>query len=131
MAALFCLPPYLPNITERSDMFAYLRSLFKDPLLLRVCMYLWGLPLALLGGYALAAWHPAEAMEWVGVALLALVGLLGLYLLAAAAMGSDADVRKAMEFMHEGGEPVGFVLAVLVMLMAIMVTAVFRVVRRY
>lgn len=89
-------------------------------------MFLWGLPFTLLGSYALASWHPVEAYEWFGVALLGAIGLLGTYLLSTSVFGSNARVERSTGFMHEGGEFIGLVLAIAVALIAIPITSILR-----
>jgi hypothetical protein len=111
-------------------MLAYLRALLKDPLFTRVCMFFWGLPLAFLGVYAAVSWHPTEGYEWFGIALLVAIGFLGVCLLGVSALGSNALVDKSTDFMHEGGDLIGVIFVLVVVLFAIPVTAVLRALRR-
>jgi putative Mn2+ efflux pump MntP len=109
---------------------AYLRELLQDPLFMRVCMFLWGLPFVGISVYALASWHPVETYEWFGAALLCALGLLGFYLLGIATMGSKARLEKSTDFIHDGGDILGLVLVVAIALVAIPVAVVLRVIAR-
>ena len=111
-------------------MLGYLRAQLKDPLFMRVCMFLWGLPFALLGPYGAVILRPAASFEWFGFAMLAALGSLGLYLLGVAAFGSDARVHKTTDFMHEGGELLGIVFAIAVILVAVPLTELLRAIIR-
>jgi hypothetical protein len=105
---------------------AYIRSLIADPIFLRVGMFLWGIPLLAVGGIALAFWRPLEAYEWIGLALLSVVGGGGAFLMYVAVLGAKNSVDKAANFMHEGGDIAGALFALAVFLFALPVTAFIR-----
>ena len=105
---------------------AYLRELLKDQLFMRVCMFIWGLPFIALGAYCVVAWRPVEAIEWFGFSLVSAIGVLGFYLVGTAVLGSAERVEKSTDFMHEGGEIVGLVLAVFVAVIAVPITICIR-----
>ena len=105
---------------------AYIRSLIADPICLRVGMFLWGMPLLVIGGFALASWRPMETYEWFGLVLLSAIGCGGAFLMYVAVRGSKNSVDKAANFMHEGGDIVGVLFALAVCLVALPITAFFR-----
>lgn len=107
-------------------MLAYIRSLIAVPIFLRVGMFLWGIPLLAVGGIALASWRPLEAYEWIGLALLSVVGGGGAFLIYVAVLGAKKSVDKAANFMHEGGDIVGALFALVVLLVALPITAFLR-----
>ena len=108
--------------------FAYIRSLIADPIFLRVGMFLWGIPLLAVGGIALAFWRPFEAYEWIGLALLSAVGGGGAFLMYVAVLGTKNSVDQAANFIHEGGDIVGALFALAVLVVALPITAFLRVI---
>jgi hypothetical protein len=105
---------------------AYIRGLIADPIFLRVGMFLWGIPLLAVGGIALAFWRPLEVYEWIGLALLSAVGCGSAFLMYVAVCGAKNSVNKAANFMHEGGDIVGALFALAVLLVALPITAFLR-----
>ena len=89
-------------------------------------MFIWGLPFVLLSAYTLTVWRPTDSYEWFGFALLVVLGLLGMYLLVTSLFASRARLEKAVDFMSEGGDLIGAVLAVAVFLFAFPVTSLLR-----
>jgi hypothetical protein len=104
----------------------YLKSLLADPLFLRVCMALWSAPFIALGVFAGTEWRPEEAWEWVGFGFVALIGVYGVFLLYTAFLGSRKRLEKATDWMADGGDILGAVLALLVAGLAIPITIVLR-----
>jgi hypothetical protein len=106
---------------------AYIAGLFKDPIFLRACMFLWGLPFVALGFGVAVLWQEGpEGWEWLALLCLLLVGAMGLCLLYVSALGSDATFNRTADFMSEGGDLVGLILVVVVVLLALPITAVIR-----
>jgi len=107
---------------------AWLRSVVRDPLFLRVCLLLWGGPFLALGLFMAAAAHvpPSDGTEWFLLAFGAALGSYGAFLVFAGALGSDALLDRATGFVSEGGELLGLVLAVAVALVAVPVTVLLR-----
>ncbi|HEY6084801.1 MAG TPA: hypothetical protein VIU63_05360, partial [Nitrospira sp.] len=97
-----------------------------DPIFLRVGMFLWGMPFLTAGGISLAYWRPAEAYEWIGLALLSVIGCGGAFLMYVAVRGTKHSVDKAADFMSEGSDFVGVLFALTVFLLALPITACFR-----
>lgn len=75
-------------------------------------------------------WGPIETCEWFGITLLAALGLLGIYLVSTVVFYSTVLVERSTDFMRDGGELIGFVLAIAVMGVAIPITALLRAVNR-
>jgi hypothetical protein len=105
---------------------SYFRRLFADPVFFRICMFLWGVPFLLLGCYAMFSWRPVETYEWFGVALLFAIACGGALLIFVSTRGSNEAVEKASNYMHEGGDVFGAILALLVCLVAVPIAAVIR-----
>ncbi len=104
----------------------YLKSLVADPLFVRVCMVLWGSPFLALGLLVAAQWRPTGLWEWLGFALVAAVGLLGGFLCYTGFFGSRKRLERATDFLADGGDIVGAVFAVVVVLFAIPITLLLR-----
>lgn len=113
-----------------NTMRAYVLTLLRDVLFWRVVMFLWGLAFAIFGFYVALTWQPTELGEWLAIALLAALGLLGCYFVWAATLGSKATIEKSMNHMHEGGDIVGIVLVIVVFAAALPITAALRALRR-
>lgn len=109
---------------------AYVLALLKDVLFWRVVMFLWGLLFAGFGFYVALAWQPTELGEWFAIALLAALGLLGAYFMWVATFGSEARIEKSMNYIHEGGDIVGLVAIIVVVIVALPMTAALRALRR-
>ena len=104
----------------------YIRGLIADPIFVRVCMFLWGIPFLTVGGIGLASWRPLDVYEWIGLALLSAVGCGGAFLIYVAVRGSEKSVDKATHLMSEGGEIVGVLFALAVFLVALPITVFLR-----
>jgi hypothetical protein len=105
---------------------AYLKALVADPLFVRVCMALWGMPFVALGVGVAVQWHPDGLWQWLGFACVQLVGVYGVYLLYTAFLGSRARLEKATDLLADGGDIVGAVFALAVAAAAIPITIVLR-----
>lgn len=92
-------------------------------------MVLWGVGLLALGTFVSISWHPADA-ECLGYGLFALLAVLGLYLVAAALVSSEARIDRACNSLSHGGEIVGLVALVLVCVFALPIVAIVRVMWR-
>jgi thiol:disulfide interchange protein len=92
-------------------------------------MFLWGLPFALFSGFAISSWRPTEAIEWIGIVLLAALGILAIFLMYISVFGSEEKVNKAADWVSDGGDILGFLLALAVALVALPITGVIRVFR--
>ena len=88
---------------------AYLQSLMTDPLFLRVCMVLWGLPFVALGTFAGIEWKPETVWEMMGFALVVLIGLYGAYLLYTATFGNRRQVAQSADLLSDGGDLLGVI----------------------
>lgn len=106
--------------------FAYFRSLFSDLLYWRVCVALFGLPLAGFACFAVFRWHPSEPLEWFGMLLLVLLGLYGAWLVGVSMFGNDATFERSIRYIDDGGELLGVLLILAVALIAIPITVTIR-----
>lgn len=112
----------------------YFYALVCDPLFLRVCMFLWGILLAALGALACYAisenisGSPGGLLFAVVLFVIAIIGS-GLALVFAAFVASDAKAEAIANLMQDGGEWLGIVLAVSVMLLAIPITGLIHALR--
>jgi hypothetical protein len=112
----------------------YLRGLTSDHLFLRICMLLWGVPLASFS--AVMGWSVAQETSGspdvfliAVLLLLAVIGLMGTALTMAAIFGSDSRVEKTGELMNANGEAAILLLAIVV-IVAVPLTILARLVRR-
>jgi hypothetical protein len=109
--------------------FAYIGSLFRDPIFPRACLFLWGLPFVALGiGFALL-WQqqgPEGWAEWLAMCCLLLVGAMGLCLMYVSVASSDSTFDRVANFASEGGDIIGLVLVAVVVLVALPATAIIR-----
>ena len=104
----------------------HIKVLVADPLFLRVCVFIWGVPFGTFGLYFAFQVEPAEAIEWFGFALLLLVAVFGLYLMTTAALGSIEAIVRAAGFTSDGGDIIGLLFLVAVLLVALPLTALLR-----
>lgn len=112
----------------------YLNVLVSDPLFLRVCMFLWGLPLATFGAFAIDSFSEEVAGSFDGAAIalvmfLVIILCIGLALMFAALFASEEQAEKVGNLMSEGGDWLGIVLAIVVVIVAIPLTALIRALR--
>ena len=105
---------------------SYLKALIGDPLFVRVCMALWGMPFIALGIAVAVHWRPDGPWEWLGFVCVQLVGAYGAYLLYTAFLGSQARLEKATDLLADGGDIVGAVFALAVAAVAIPITIALR-----
>jgi hypothetical protein len=89
-------------------------------------MALWSAPFIALGVFVGVEWRPEAAWEWVGFALVALIGVYGAFLLYTAFLGSRKRLEKATDWMADGGDILGAVFALLVAGLAIPITVMLR-----
>ena len=104
----------------------FLKSLFADPLFVRVCMAIWAIPFLTLGVIAALEWRPEGVLETLGFACVELIGVLGAYLLYTAFLGSQDRLEKAADFMADGGDIVGAVFTLAVAILAVPITLMLR-----
>jgi hypothetical protein len=106
---------------------AYITGLLKDPIFPRACMFLWGLPLAALGFGGVVFWpEVSEGWEWLALLCLLLVGTMGLCLMYVAVASSDSTFGRVADCASDGGDVIGLVLMVAVVLLALPITAIIR-----
>lgn len=90
-------------------------------------MFLWGLPLALLASYLAVSELPSTPVEWSLIILLVgALGLIGLYLMYVSIFGTGESIKKAGDWISDGGEVAGLIFAMLVGILAIPITALLR-----
>lgn len=112
----------------------YFHALISDRLFLRVCMFLWGLLLAALGAFAVYALSEeiSGSSDGLVVAVMLFITAIigsGLALVFAALFASDANAEKIANLMQDGGEWLGIVMAVVVVIFAVPLTALIRALR--
>ena len=110
-------------------MIAYLQALMKDLLFMRVCMFLWGTPFAILAGWGLVSWLPREPLEWLLDLFLVGVGAFGAFLVGVSVIGTPQRVEKTIDFMHDGGDLPGLIFTAAVLVLAVPITAIVRAMR--
>jgi len=99
-------------------MIKYLESAFDDPLFLRVVMVLWATPFLGIVVYVCLNFSEVEPDYWLLIFPIA-AGLLGLWLLHTAIRADDKTVDKRTEWLSEGGELIGLVFVIVVLILAI------------
>jgi len=109
---------------------AYLRGLLRDVLFLRVCTAIYGIPFAALGLLGLLKFRPEAPAEWFIVLALFALAALGVFMVYASFFGQAGLVERASGGVADGGELIGIVLVLLVVAIAIPITALLRTVRR-
>jgi hypothetical protein len=102
------------------------QGIVEDPLFWRVAVCLFGLPFAYLGVSGVVALSPPEGWWWLGVVLLAALGLYGGFLVYAACFGSKGLFERATRYIHEGGDLLGLLFVLVVGLLAIPITVLLR-----
>ena len=106
------------------------RRLLRDVLFIRVCTAIYGVPLAGLGLIGLWQFRPSEPLDWLLVLLLVLLAGWGLFMTYGAFFGSTDTLARAAEGVSEGGEFIGIILLILVVLVALPITAALRAIPR-
>jgi hypothetical protein len=109
---------------------AHLRRLMRDVLFLRVCVAIYGIPIAALGVAGVWNLPRGTLIEWLLLGLVFLLSAWGLFMTYAAFFGSLNNLSRAAEGASEGGEIVGLVFLALVVLVALPVTATLRAIQR-
>ena len=99
-------------------MIKYLKSAFEDPLFLRVVMALWATPFLGATIYVGLDFSQVRPDYWLLIFPIAM-GLLGLWLLLTAMRADDETVDKRTEWLSEGGEFIGLIFIVVVLIIAI------------
>ena len=107
----------------------YLRVLVDDSLFIRVVMFLWGVPFAVLGVAILSTWEPSAGWGWLAAVMVVGIALIGLSLLAIAMFGSEETVGKVAASM-DGADVLAAIAIILVGVIAIPVTILLRSFRR-
>ena len=102
---------------------SWFRRIVEDALFWRVAVCLWGLPFVYIGAAGVIGLSPPEGWWWAGVLLLAVLGVYGGFLVYAACFGSEALLGRATRYIHEGGDLIGLLFALVVALLAIPITA--------
>ena len=102
----------------------FLRPLLESPLYVRVSLALWGALMIGFAGAVLRQLSPDDGWEWIAFAIFFAVAAAGGVLCYAAVR--RGTVERAREFLLEGGDPVGVLLAASVALFAIPITMVLR-----
>jgi hypothetical protein len=104
----------------------YLRQQFKDVLFLRVCVAIYGIPITALGLGGLWHFRPDQPVEWLLVAALVCLAAFGLFMTYAAFFGSPTVLERVADGVSDGGEIVGLVLLLAVIVIALPITGLIR-----
>lgn len=109
-------------------MIKYFKSTVDDPLFLRIVMAIWGLPFTAILVLSAANFDDFRPDYWLFV-LPAAVGALGLFLLYTAFFADDGVVDERTSWLGDGGELIGVILIVVVILVAIPIWELLKLVR--
>jgi hypothetical protein len=104
----------------------YLRKTTADPLFIRVCMFLWSVPLLCLGTAALVSFRPEGSFGWFLVVLLLLLIGLGVWLAVCSIFRSDQQVDQWSNALADGGELPGVIFCLAVVVVAVPLTVALR-----
>ncbi|MGE0645517.1 MAG: hypothetical protein AB7P24_17800 [Nitrospira sp.] len=92
-------------------------------------MFLWGVPFFAIGILVIVEWRSLGSSEWdviLTITVLAACGAIGVFLMYVAVFRENKIVDRALEWMGEGGDIVGFLFALVVAVVAIPLTVLFR-----
>jgi hypothetical protein len=109
---------------------AHLRRLLRDVLFIRVCTAIYGVPIAGLGLVGLWQVHSSQPPDWLLVLFLVLLAGWGSFMTYGALFGSTDTLARAAEGVSEGGEFIGIILLILVLLVALPITGALRAIQR-
>ena len=87
---------------------------------------MFAIPFAALGLYVALLWHPADMLEWLGLALILSVGNWGMFLLYAATIGSDTLFNRASRFAETDADILGALFVIVVGVIALPITLLLR-----
>jgi putative effector of murein hydrolase len=105
----------------------YLKAASEDPLFARIVMGIWGLPFMAIFFYGVL--HFDEICpDWLIVFPVAM-GAFGAFLFYTAILSDDEAVEKRTDFVGEGGELIGAILVIAVVILAIPIWELMKLLR--
>jgi hypothetical protein len=105
------------------------RRFLRDSIVVRTCVFIYG-AIFLAGGVALASvFFPPESMEWLAVALGVAVTGLGAFMVYTSVFGRLHRLEKAASAVSDGGEVVGVVFLLVVVVAAFPIAAIVKFLR--
>ena len=91
-------------------------------------MSIWGLPFLAILVYSALHFAELSPAYWL-IAFPIAIGALGLFLLYTAILSDDKTVEKRTEFLSEGGELIGVLLVIVVVILAIPIWELLKLLR--
>ena len=108
------------------NLFKKLWQVIEDPIFLRVAICVFALPFTLLGYWGVwSLWQPS-GWEWLGFALLAVVGTWGVFVMYISCFGSKERFERVSRFVDVDADILGLVFVLLVGAIAIPITILIR-----
>jgi hypothetical protein len=105
------------------------RRFFRDSIFVRVCVFIYGAIFLTLGSAMLLAFVPTEPIEWLITAFGVGIGGLGSFMVYASVFGRLRILEKASDAVSDGGEIIGIIFMLVVLTVALPITAVIKLAR--